>query len=879
MSLPTDETLPVLDPSAPPGEETRARSSRPWRPPSGPGPLARSLSEARARYWEHVGQGLGGSAVGSGAGPDVTTVDDPDEPRGADGETGASSLDHEVTAALRDASDRFKFRRKVGMGGFGEVWEAWDNRLGRKVAVKLLRPRWGEDGRFVDLLRQEARVASQLLHPAIVAVFDLGILADGHPFIVMEYVDGCPWYEVFGTATGHVPDPGTAFSAMIQLVEGLAFGHAREVAHRDIKPGNVLVSTERLAGREACRVRIVDWGLACLIEDPHQAEHRAFLRRQVGTPAYLAPEIAAGGDASLTADVYSVGVMLHELLWGHRPAAPGQPSRLSRLQIGDRQIAQICADCLAADPADRVPRADVLLRRLRDWWRSWLRSEEVADVVARADTLERKAEEERSRAARMRERVTRLREHIHPSAPEGDKLPLWTLEDDLQQSEAALHRLEADRMAALLGALAIDPQAEQVRRRLAELHLRLHQEAEAANDSGAAGRHFAALSTFDDGTYADYIRGTGAICVVADAPGAQVEVRHLVTVRRRLVVGSVAWIGRVGEVSELIASGRYQVCVTAPGRHPAKVYVRVGRNQRWTNTLPGTGQVRPIELLPTGAVADDEAYVVAGPHLVGAADRAQNALPVQMVWTEGFVIRRHCVTVAEYIEYLDDLVARGRTTEALRQAPQQRGAADDVPLFLFGQRDDGTFFARPDADGDPVYPDHPVTLVRPRDAASYAEWLAERTGQPWRLPFELEWEKAARSADGRRYPFGDHIDASWVRCMEHHAPGTRLAVARVGEHPADRSALGVEQLAGNVFEMTASEHRPDGPSIRADGTWTETPCAPEASRVLRGGAWGRDISRCMATHRTILGDHRSPLVGFRLVRTVSPDRSAGQSSR
>ncbi len=884
MSLPSDDTIPMLEPGTPsPARGVPAGQEADIAPPAQTltGGVVRTTRSGRStprlrkhhrrtRVPELPALSAPRAHTHADVGPDATTLDEPTT-LPEDGEGDASSLDSEITAALRDASDRFRFRRKVGMGGFGEVWEAWDNRLNRKVAVKLLRPRWGADGRFVDLLRQEARVASQLLHPAIVAVHDLGILADGHPFIVMEYVEGQPWHEVYTTSHGHIPDPASAFSSMLQLVEGLAFGHAREVAHRDIKPGNVLVSTERLAGREASRVRIVDWGLACLVEDPHNLERGAFVHRQVGTPAYLAPEIAAGGAASLTADVYSVGVMLHELLWGHRPPQPGKASPVSRLQIGDRRIAEICEECLALDPRERVQRADVLLRRLRDWWRSWVRSEEVADVVARADQLERQADDVRGRAQRLLDRVTRLREHIHPSAPEEDKLSLWTLEDDLRQSRDELHRLESDRMAALLGALAIDPRSERVRRRLAEIHRDLHEAAEDAGDSGAAARHLAALSTFDDGMHADYIHGAGTICVAAQVPNVDIEVRHLVTVRRRLVVGSVAWTGPAGTVSTPILPGRYQVRATAPGHHPAEVCVRVGRSQRWTNTLPGTGEVRPIELMPKGSVRATEAYVAGGPHLVGAHDRMNGALPAREVWTDSFIIRRLCVTVAEYISFLDDLVRQGRAAEALDRAPQQRGAADDVPLYLFGQREDGTFYARPDADGDPVYEDHPVTLIRPRDAEAFAGWLAERTGQPWRLPFELEWEKAARSADGRKYPFGDHIDASWVRCLEYHPPGTRLAVARVGDHPADRSALGVAQMAGNVFEMTASIHQPDGPIIRPDGTWSESPCAPEESRVLRGGAWGRDITRCMASHRTVLGDHRTPLVGFRLVRSVRTD--------
>jgi len=797
----------------------------------------------------------------SSHGRDACTIDDPDQ----DAPPCVSGVG--PGKGLRDDSGRFVFRRKVGFGGFGEVWEAWDSRLDRRVAVKLLRPRWGTDDRFVDLLRREARVASHLLHPAIVAVHDLGRLTDGPPFIVMEYVDGKPWHQVFHATAGYVPDPRTAFSAMLQLVEGLAFGHTREVAHRDIKPANVLVSSERLAGRDTFRVRIVDWGLACLVEAANPIGS-TFVRTQVGTPAYLAPEITTGTAASLAADVYAVGVMIHELLWGRRPEVPGSCDPPSRLLVGDEALAHICARCLEADPKLRIGRADVLLGLLRDWWRGWQRSEEVADVVARADALERRAHEVRERVGRLRRQAAVLRHQIHPSASEGAKLPLWSLEDNLRRSVAEQHRVESDRMAALLGALAIAPRAPLVRQRLADLHQELHQVSEEAGDSAAAARHLAALGAFDDGRHRDYLLGAGVVAVHSNVPFARVEVRHLVCVRRRFVVGRVAWEGPAGETSVPLPHGRYQVCVEAPGHHRAQVCLRLRRNHRWRNVRPGTNEDLPIELLPDGALGDDEVYVPAGPHLVGAPDGVLGAVPPAEVWTDGFIMRRRCVSVAEYIDYLDALVMSGRGDEALDRAPQQRGAADDVPLYLFGQRDNGTFYARPDADGDPVYDDHPVTLIRPRDVMAYAAWLSERDGKPWRLPFELEWEKAARSADGRRYPFGDHIDASWVRCLEHHRPDSRLAIARLSEHPADRSATGVEQMAGNVFEMTASVHRTSGPPLGPDGTWSEDPAEPSAKRVLRGGAWGRDILRCSASHRTVLGEHRTPLAGFRLVRSL-----------
>lgn len=806
----------------------------------------------------------------SGAAAPVGAPDDPtmsmfgDDADTLPDSTGAG-LDAGLAAALRDASGRFVFQRQIGVGGFGEVWEAWDARLGRTVAIKLLRPRWGADGRFVDLLREEARVASQLIHPAIVAVHDLGILEDGSPFIVMEHVDGFPWHQVFPARPTPLDDAREALSAYMNLVEGLAFGHAREVAHRDIKPGNVLVSRESVGGGAGVRVRIVDWGLACLVDDP-ESEDR-FKGQRAGTPAYTAPELRDGGKATLVGDVYSAGVILHELIWGVRPD-PTRPSPGGPARLGDRDLARICQECLRPDPRRRIPTANALLTELQAWWRGWLRREEVAQVLEQADRHEADADMMRRRCRKLRADAEALEERIHPSAPEADKLGLWSVQDDLAALESDLHRVESDRMASLLGALAIDPRSRPVRLRLAELHRQLHTEADARGDSASAARHLAALATFDDGTHAAYLKGTGSVEVRVEAPRARVLIRRLDTHRRRLEVGKTVWTGRPEGLPATLAAGRYHVQVTAPGRHLAEFTLRLRRSQRWRGR-PASCPPLKVHLPDEHAILDEEVYVCAGPAIVGSDLGEHGALPAREVWVDAFAVRRRCVTVGEYIEFLDDLVAKGLEDTAMERSPQQRGAADDVPLYLLGRHPDGSFFPRPDADGDPVYPDHPVTLIRPRDAEAYAAWLSERSGLRWRLPFELEWEKAARSADGRVFPMGDHCDASWVRCLQHHAPDTRLRVARVTEHPHDRSPYGVEQMAGNVFEMTASEHNPAGPRIGRDGTWAKEAAAVDAQRVLRGGAWGRDLSRCAAVHRTVFGDHRSPLVGFRLVRDLA----------
>ncbi len=177
-----------------------------------------------------------------------------------------------------------------------------------------------------------------------------------------------------------------------------------------------------------------------------------------------------------------------------------------------------------------------------------------------------------------------------------------------------------------------------------------------------------------------------------------------------------------------------------------------------------------------------------------------------------------------------------------------------------------------DADGDVWDLDYPVCMVDWWSAVAYARWEAARTGLPWRLPGELEWEKAARGADGRRFPWGDFLDPSWC-CIRSSHPGRPLP-AVAGAFEGDISPYGVRDLAGNMRDWCVDPWVAEGHERSVGELWAEVPDGPdyaaqEIPRVLRGGSWFFVATSARCASRYGLGaENRSDNIGFRLVRPL-----------
>jgi serine/threonine-protein kinase len=225
-----------------------------------------------------------------------------------------------VTTNATKIAGRYRLERRLGIGGMSTVQLAFDERLQRYVAVKLLAEHLAEDESFVSRFRREALAAARLVHPNIVQVFDFGFDEPAHQhFIVMERVSGQSCAELLRDR-GHL-DVDQAVSIITQACRGLDYAHRNGVVHRDVKPGNLLVSDTGV-------VKLADFGIARATDQSSITQVGSVL----GTAAYLAPEQARGEEAGPRADIYSLGVVSYQLLSGRLPYEANSLSELALRQ-------------------------------------------------------------------------------------------------------------------------------------------------------------------------------------------------------------------------------------------------------------------------------------------------------------------------------------------------------------------------------------------------------------------------------------------------------------------------------------------------------------------------------------------------------------------
>jgi serine/threonine-protein kinase len=269
----------------------------------------------------------------------------------------------------------YKILEKIGVGGQGTVYKATDGKLGRTVVVKVLPTELTAKQANLVRFEREARLASSLDHPNICTIFDLDE-AEGHHFIAMQYVEG---RNVRQLVNGHPLELKSALLIAIQVADALATAHARDIIHRDIKSGNVMVTPSG-------QVKILDFGLAKLLDDTDDSSKSTIHRTDLteigvpyGTATYAAPEQARGDRVDKRADIFSTGVLLYEMLTGTWPFrgkttidvrhavlhdAPVPIAELRKEPIPPR-LQQILDHCIEKEPRDRYQKIDELRDDLR----------------------------------------------------------------------------------------------------------------------------------------------------------------------------------------------------------------------------------------------------------------------------------------------------------------------------------------------------------------------------------------------------------------------------------------------------------------------------------------------------------------------------------
>ncbi len=260
--------------------------------------------------------------------------------------------------------DRYEVVRKLGSGGFADVYLANDRLLGRQVALKILSSRYAHDEQFVERFRREASSAAGLNHPNIVQIYDRGE-ADPTNYIAMEYLEGRSLKEIIVKYAPLAPE--LVVSVAVQIVEALRFAHRRDVIHRDIKPQNIIIDNDG-------RVKVTDFGIARAGSASTMTEAGSIL----GTAHYFSPEQAQGQPVEAASDLYSLGIVMYEMSTGALPFDGDNPVSIAMKHVHDRPAAPktlnpsipenletVIMRALGKRPVDRYLTAQAMLDDLR----------------------------------------------------------------------------------------------------------------------------------------------------------------------------------------------------------------------------------------------------------------------------------------------------------------------------------------------------------------------------------------------------------------------------------------------------------------------------------------------------------------------------------
>lgn len=808
-----------------------------------------------------------------------------------------------------ETESRYRDCGLIGRGGFSEVREVWDRHVGRRVARKeQLASRTSplDFARF----REEVRITARLQHPGVVPLYDWGTLPDGRVWFTMKRVQGDTiGRRILALHATAGEERTRALRRLVddfrRLCEPVAFAHAQRVIHRDLTPQNLMVG-------EFGEVHVMDWGLARDLgrsrasdgeragatepgyEDVSETDVRT---RVAGTPMYMPPEQAYGDIAAMgpESDVYALGAVLYEILSGHPPYVRGEsdssaPERiLDRVRRGPpapieevapreapKELCAVCRKAMQRAPSQRHEDAGALMEALRDWLEGANRRARALGIVEEANR------EHLPNVLKMRQEADALRvesrkilDRLRSFDRAQDKAVGWRLADRAAGLEQEAVRAEITWTQKLRSALNEAPDLTEAHSVLADHYAKSLLRAERAHDAPAATsfavlleEHAQRLDGNGRTSYEALLRGDGRLTLLTNPPGARVMIRPYAPVHRYLMTNDALTRTLMAPVIDLsLPRGSYLVTLEAAGFREVRYPICIGRDEHWDAVRPKGNVPQAVRLLHDQDLMDDDVYISAGWFWAGGDPHAGESLVGKRVWADSFVIRKHPVTNGEYVEFLNALVEEGRVEEAQRYCPAQAPGAtlkDEelwAYLFDFGSRR----FRMTDPETQHALP---VVFVDWSGAMAYADYWSRRTGHRWRLPSELEWEKAARGVDGRFMPWGDQVEPTWA-CVSGSHPRRKQRMT-VHDYPTDVSPYGVRGMAGNVRDWCVERWQLEGPRLDNDILQVDV-ASPEdpSERPMRGGAWISvgDLAR-LAVRYSERPNRRHGVLGFRLARSI-----------
>lgn len=738
--------------------------------------------------------------------------------------------------------NRYQILSKLGEGGMGEVFLAEDTSLHRKIALKILRSQSTSDDRAKMRLIREAQAAAALEHPNICAIYEVGE-SDGQTFISMQYIAG----ETLDTlATQKTFDLSQLLNIAIQVADALAEAHSLGIIHRDIKPGNIMITPRG-------SVKVMDFGLAKVFQSAEASQSEAetvqLISTQgaiIGTLPYMSPEQVRGEALDGRSDIFSFGVVLYELLTGHQPfAQKSAAATASAILTSDQpplarfskelptELERIVAKTLRKDPDERYQTIKDLLIDLRSL-------KEELDFQRR---LERSSSSE---------------SHQLSSASMGDQVGPATLAATMKQpatptvaSESVKTEVESGRSFKwtwLIGiaAVAILVVAGWLVWRTTNTRWARRQ-VPRIEELAQTGKYFEAYDLAvsaqkyigEDETLTRLMPTiSDVISVTTDPAGAQVYLKRFSVDQPektpRLLLGTTP-------INNLrIARGEYILSIEKDGYNSAELTVS-GATLHAGNLVVLPPPIRiERKLFRSDQIPNNMVFVPGGDYRLVAWARPTD----NRVHLDDFFIDKYEVSNREYREFIN---AGGYLKRQYWKFPFVKNDKTISWEEATNEFKDRTGLAAPRSWTNQEFPEgkaeYPVTDISWYEAAAYAEFRGKQ------LPTIFQWEKAARngqaSALASSMPWGYFYPGETV---EQRANFESTGTKPVNSQPFGMSIFGAYNMAGNVSEWTRNDS--------SEGF------------IATGGAWG-DPFYTFAQYGMFPGFYSSNKRGFRCVVNAS----------
>ena len=769
---------------------------------------------------------------------------------------------------------RYAYRDELGRGGQGTIISAFDRDVGRTVALKVLRKDASKSMSVLERFLGEAQVTGQLEHPNIVPVHDMGRLPDGTVYYTMKKVEGRSLDQILRGIRKADPEISRRFTLlrMLSIIQqvclGMEYAHARGVIHRDLKPANVMLG-------DFGEVLILDWGLAKVVgrPDPDGEDEESMELEPVelsegaqlktrdgyvqGTPPFMAPEQAKNERDKIGpwSDVYALGGILYQALTrklhfhGKNPRDvmircveedPTPPiERAPHLHVPE-ELSAICMRALVRDPKKRIRSAGQLSEEIESFMEGTKRREAAQKRVAEGRKAMEMYHAARLEADRLQEEVHKALSIIRGWEKLEEKAAAWEMEDRLDESEreVAVAFLKAE--GIFEQALAYDDRNEGARSGLAALYWTRFRDAETRRDVADQIYYEGLIRRNDDGRYAERLRGDGLMSVASHRAGAEVWIYRFVERNRVKRATEPRLLGRTPVKDVPVSMGSYLLVLRRDGYRDTRFPLLMSRGE--------TRRVK-VRLLTDEQVGEGMVYVPAGSFVMGGDVQAPGSLSRTLKQVDDFLISRSPVAVSEYLAFLRSL---GPADGEAASSACPRAHGDGEPLWPV---DSEGRFSLPVGEGPGGRLDIRRTVggIGVDAVERFARWRSGKDGVTYRLPTEVEWEKAARGADGRFFPWGDRFDPTFCKMRLSRSGPPRPE--HIGAFPVDTSPYDVRDMAGTCRE------------------WTRYVDPGEEGLVIRGGSWTSPAEDCRAARRCPENPDFSSLdVGFRLVRELEPRR-------